>query len=60
MRVTQIGTATLLLELDGLRLLTDPVFDAPGEKWNFGFGVSSVHRETPALTAEQMGAVDAV
>lgn len=60
MRVTHIGTATLLLELEGLRLLTDPVFDAPGEKWRFGFGTSSVHQETPALTAEQVGAVDAV
>lgn len=60
MRVTHIGTATLLLELDGLRLLTDPVFDAPGEKWRFGFGTSSVHQETPAMTPAQVGAVDAV
>jgi L-ascorbate metabolism protein UlaG (beta-lactamase superfamily) len=60
LRATHIGTATLLLELDGLRLLTDPVFDAPGETWNFGWGTRSTHVEAPALTAEQVGAVDAV
>ena len=60
LRATHIGTATLLLELEGLRLLTDPVFDAPGETWNFGWGTRSTHVEAPALTAAQVGAVDAV
>jgi L-ascorbate metabolism protein UlaG (beta-lactamase superfamily) len=27
MRITHIGTATMLLEIGALRLLTDPVFD---------------------------------
>ncbi len=50
----------MLLELDGLRLLTDPVFDAPGRTYGFGFGTRSKHLETPAMTVEQVGRVDAV
>lgn len=29
-RITHIGTATLLLEIGPIRLLTDPTFDPPG------------------------------
>jgi len=58
--VTHIGTATMLLEVGGLRLLTDPVFDAPGRQYGFGFGTSSRHLETPALTLAQLGKLDAV
>ena len=31
-RLTHIGAATLLLELGGLRLLTDPAFDRVGTR----------------------------
>lgn len=57
---THIGTATLLLEIGEVRLLTDPVFDAPGITYAFGFGTKSVHTETPALTPTEVGPVDAV
>jgi L-ascorbate metabolism protein UlaG (beta-lactamase superfamily) len=57
---THIGTATLLLEIDGVRLLTDPVFDAPGRTYGFGWGTSSTHLEKPALDVSQLGALDAV
>jgi hypothetical protein len=30
-RITQIGGPTVLIEVGGFRLLTDPTFDAPGE-----------------------------
>lgn len=60
LHATHIGTATLLLEVDGVRFLTDPVFDPPGGTYGFGFGTRSVHTEAPALTPEQVGAVDAV
>ncbi|WP_224365566.1 MBL fold metallo-hydrolase [Hyalangium versicolor] len=36
MKITYLGTATLLLEIAGLRLLTDPVFDPAGTHYNFG------------------------
>ncbi|MDB5531638.1 MAG: fold metallo-hydrolase [Devosia sp.] len=56
--LTLIGGPTVLIELGGFRLLTDPTFDPPG-----------LYRETPvrfektsgpALTVEQIGALDAV
>lgn len=58
--VTHIGTATILLEIGSLRILTDPVFDPPGRKYGFGWGTSSVHTEAPAMTVEQLGRVDLV
>lgn len=58
--VTHIGTATMLLEIDGVRFLTDPVFDAPGRKYAFGWGTSSTHLETPALSIDALGRLDAV
>jgi L-ascorbate metabolism protein UlaG (beta-lactamase superfamily) len=59
LQLTYIGGPTALLELGGLRLLTDPTFD-PG-----GGGYPTpvyVLRKTqgPALTPEVVGAVDAV
>jgi L-ascorbate metabolism protein UlaG (beta-lactamase superfamily) len=55
---TLIGGPTLLLELAGIRILTDPTFDAPGE---YPSGPSVLVKTTgPALTAEQVGAVDIV
>src|SRR5262245_59784615 len=57
---THIGTATLLLEIGPLRILTDPVFDAPGRKYNFGWGTSSRHISAPALSLGQVGRLDAV
>lgn len=58
--VTHIGTATMLLEIEGVRLLTDPVFDPPGQRYGFGFGTRSTHLEAPALAVEQLGRIDAV
>jgi L-ascorbate metabolism protein UlaG (beta-lactamase superfamily) len=56
-RVTHYGTATLLLEIGGLRFLTDPVFDPQGTKHDFGFGFGS----TKGYASEgAVGDVDAV
>jgi L-ascorbate metabolism protein UlaG (beta-lactamase superfamily) len=38
MKVTYLGTASVLLEYGGLRIITDPVLDAPGESYSFGPG----------------------
>jgi L-ascorbate metabolism protein UlaG (beta-lactamase superfamily) len=56
--ITLIGGPTALIEIDGLRLLTDPTFDAPGS-----YELPHVKLEKlsgPALTAEAVGRVDAV
>jgi L-ascorbate metabolism protein UlaG (beta-lactamase superfamily) len=37
-RLTHIGGRTLLIEAAGWRLLTDPTFDPPGERYSFGWG----------------------
>jgi L-ascorbate metabolism protein UlaG (beta-lactamase superfamily) len=56
--VTLIGGPTALLELDGIRLLTDPTFDAPGEYRLPHVALRKTSR--PALTPEEAGEVDAV
>jgi hypothetical protein len=55
--LTLIGGPTVLIELDGVRLLTDPTFDPPGEYLG---GVLLKKTAGPALSAEQVGPVDAV
>ena len=47
-RITHIGTATMLLEIGSIRLLTDPVFDPPGGNYHFGYGTSSKKLTPPA------------
>ncbi|MFP2929506.1 MBL fold metallo-hydrolase, partial [Pyxidicoccus sp. 3LG] len=57
---THIGTATLLLEIGPLRLLTDPAFDPPGRTYGFGWGTRSRRTSGPALSVDQLGRIDAV
>lgn len=59
-RLTHIGTATLLLEVGSIRLLTDPVFDPPGGNYHFGYGTSSKKLTSPAIGPEEIGNVDAI
>jgi L-ascorbate metabolism protein UlaG (beta-lactamase superfamily) len=58
--MTHIGTATMLLEIGSIRLLTDPVFDPPGGSYYFGYGTSSKKLTPPAMRPEDIGEVDAV
>ena len=58
--LTHIGGPTVLLEMDDWRILTDPTFDAPGRRYSFGFGTSSVKIEAPAVPLEDLGPLDAV
>lgn len=57
-KITLIGGPTALIEVGGFRLLTDPTFDAPGE-YKLPH-VTLKKTSHPALTAEQVGRVDAV
>jgi L-ascorbate metabolism protein UlaG (beta-lactamase superfamily) len=59
-RLTHIGGPTVLIQAAGWRLLTDPTFDPPGRKYNFGWGTSSVKLAGPALAASELGPIDAV
>jgi L-ascorbate metabolism protein UlaG (beta-lactamase superfamily) len=59
-RVTHIGGPTVLVEVGGWRLLTDPTFDPPGQKYNFGWGTSSRKVAGPAIAAPDLLPIDAV
>lgn len=58
--ITHIGTATMLLEVGPLRLLTDPVFDPAGGRYAFGWGTGSTKLTAPAVAPEAIGPIDAV
>jgi hypothetical protein len=59
-RLTHIGGSTILIEVDGWLLLTDPTFDEPGRTYRFGWGSASRKLRGPALTAAELGPIDAV
>ena len=59
-RLTHVGGPTVLIEVDGWRLLTDPTFDPAGRKYNFGWGTSSRKLAGPAIAAAEIGPIDAV
>jgi L-ascorbate metabolism protein UlaG (beta-lactamase superfamily) len=59
-RITHIGGPTVLIEVGGWRLLTDPTFDPPGKRYNFGWGTSSRKLTGPAVAAAEIGPIDAV
>lgn len=66
MKLTFLGTASVLLEYGGLRLLTDPVLDPRGVTYSMGpAGIperwfSSTKTEAPPLSAAELGHIDAV
>jgi L-ascorbate metabolism protein UlaG (beta-lactamase superfamily) len=49
-----------LIEVAGWRVLTDPTFDPPGQKYAFGWGTSSIKLAGPAIPAAELGSLDAV
>jgi len=59
-RLTHVGGPTVLIEAGGWRLLTDPTFDPPGRRYNFGWGTSSRKLAGPAVAAVDLGPIDAV
>jgi len=59
-RITHIGGPTALIEVDGWRLLTDPTFDPPGQRYHFGWGTGSRKLAGPAIAASDLLPIDAV
>ena len=59
-RVTHIGGPTVLIEVEGWRLLTDPTFDPAGGSYRFGWGTGSKKLTGPAIAAADLGRIDAV
>jgi L-ascorbate metabolism protein UlaG (beta-lactamase superfamily) len=58
--ITYVGGPTALIEVEGLRLLTDPTFDKAGRHYRFGMGTSSDKLQDPALTPGELAPIDAV
>ncbi len=59
MRITLIGGPTSLLEIDGMRLLTDPTFDPAGSQISYG-PITLRKTAGPVLTSQEVEPVDAV
>jgi L-ascorbate metabolism protein UlaG (beta-lactamase superfamily) len=51
-RFTHIGGPTVLIEVAGWRILTDPTFDPPGRRYSFGWGTASTKQAGAALPAQ--------
>lgn len=60
LQFTHIGGPTVLLEVAGWRILTDPTFDAPGGRYRHGVGSASTKLRGPALRPEDLGPIDVV
>lgn len=59
LRLTYIGGPTVLIEVGGLRMLTDPTFDPAGAEIRIG-AYSLTKTEGPAIGAGSIGHLDAV
>jgi L-ascorbate metabolism protein UlaG (beta-lactamase superfamily) len=58
-RVTYFDTAMVLIEVGGVRLLTDPVLDPAGS--DFDYGLYRLEKTSAvSVTSEQLGRIDAV
>jgi L-ascorbate metabolism protein UlaG (beta-lactamase superfamily) len=57
--LTYVGGPTALIEVGGLRLLTDPTFDPAGTRYEAP-GYTLVKTQAPAVPAGDVGRVDAV
>jgi L-ascorbate metabolism protein UlaG (beta-lactamase superfamily) len=63
LRITHVGTATVILEIGSVRILTDPTFDPAGGRYAWApLGASSTKLEGPAVPVdhEQMARFDAI
>ncbi|KAM5341492.1 hypothetical protein ACJ41O_014523 [Fusarium nematophilum] len=57
--ITHIGTATAILHINGVNILTDPFFSPAGTQWDVGVTVLEIS-DTPALALHDLPAIDAV
>lgn len=55
-----VGTATTILEWEGLRILTDPNFLHAGDHVHLGPGVTSTRRTNPAIDLDELPRIDVI
>ena len=58
--ITHISTACILLDINGFKILTDPVLDPAGVYYHHGFGAFSRKTEAPALQNVDLSRIDLV
>ncbi len=58
--ITHIDTACIILDINGFRIMTDPVLDKAGELYHFGYGAFSRKLSNPALSKEEIGKIDLI
>jgi L-ascorbate metabolism protein UlaG (beta-lactamase superfamily) len=59
-KITHIGTATALIDIDGVIFLTDPAFDPAGSVYPIPGHKSLVNEVGPALEIDQLPHIDAI
>lgn len=59
LNVTHVGTATAILEINGVNFLTDPFFSPAGSSWSNEVATLTVS-DDPALKLDQLPVIDAV
>jgi L-ascorbate metabolism protein UlaG (beta-lactamase superfamily) len=60
LNITHIGTATAVLEINGVNMLTDPFFSPAGTKFQITPDMALEVDDNPALRLDQLPVVDAV
>ncbi|WP_374977187.1 MBL fold metallo-hydrolase [Microbacterium trichothecenolyticum] len=60
MQLTRIGGPTILVEIDDWRILIDPTFDPPQDRYPFALGASSVKTRGPAIDTDTLGHIDLI
>ncbi|KAK9778043.1 putative Metallo-beta-lactamase domain-containing protein [Seiridium cardinale] len=58
--ITYVGTATALLEIEGVMLLTDPYFSPAETSWPVAPGVSLMNHYTPSHNLSTLPPIDAI
>ena len=58
--ITHIGTATAILNIDGITFLTDPFFSPAGSEWPTVQGLSIKVHDDPALKMNELPHIDAI
>jgi len=59
-KINHIDTACFILDINGFRILTDPVLDPRGGFYHFGFGSFSKKLHSPAINISDIGKIDLV
>jgi L-ascorbate metabolism protein UlaG (beta-lactamase superfamily) len=58
--ITHIDTACIIIEINGYKIITDPVLDKAGKLYHHGFGSISRKTDNPALQKVDLNNIDLV